>query len=362
MVSDIPDTDLLATIAQLLSRTVYSVGLDLTVTGVHGRSASDQDFVAAVVGRRPTEAFGHERGRAHEEALTLALKGESVLYQGYWSRDPAARRQTAHAVPVRRAGRIIGALGLIEDDADKTRNADRLHLENTMLEAQFESALDAILTVGIDGRVLSHNRRFAEIWRIPPEVLASRDDSALLGSAIRLLVNPNEFLARVEHLYRHPDETSFEEVQLNDGRTLERYSSPVRGDDGVLHGRIWFFRDITGRKRLLAALRSTERCFTALLERARAIALELDQDGRCLDAWVGDDSLLTVPQGELRGRTLSDALGVELADHYHQRIQPAIRSGEKETFEYSRSIGGKARWFSAEVIRVPGEVGKEPTL
>jgi signal transduction histidine kinase len=35
---------------------------------------------------------------------------------------------------------------------------------------------------------------------------------------------------------------------LNDGRFLDRYSSPVFGKDGTYFGRIWTFRDITERK------------------------------------------------------------------------------------------------------------------
>ncbi|MGH2368881.1 MAG: ATP-binding protein, partial [Chloroflexota bacterium] len=37
-------------------------------------------------------------------------------------------------------------------------------------------------------------------------------------------------------------------VFLRDGRTFDRYSAPVRGADGTLYGRVWFFRDVTERK------------------------------------------------------------------------------------------------------------------
>jgi light-regulated signal transduction histidine kinase (bacteriophytochrome) len=44
-------------------------------------------------------------------------------------------------------------------------------------------------------------------------------------------------------------ETSHEEVSLRDGSTLDRYSAPMLGSDGQYYGRIWYFRDITARRR-----------------------------------------------------------------------------------------------------------------
>jgi PAS domain S-box-containing protein len=57
------------------------------------------------------------------------------------------------------------------------------------------------------------------------------------------------FLAKVNRLYKHPDETSRDEIELKNGMTLDRYSAPVIDKDGVHYGRIWTFRDITERKR-----------------------------------------------------------------------------------------------------------------
>jgi signal transduction histidine kinase len=69
------------------------------------------------------------------------------------------------------------------------------------------------------------------------------------------IADPRGFMARIHYLYDHPDEVSRDEIPLRDGRTFDRYSGPVRGADGTLYGRVWFFRDITGRKRAEEELR-----------------------------------------------------------------------------------------------------------
>ena len=63
------------------------------------------------------------------------------------------------------------------------------------------------------------------------------------------LAEPQEFYERVAYLYGHPDERSRDEIELVDGRILERYSSPVHGSEGELFGRVWYFRDITELRR-----------------------------------------------------------------------------------------------------------------
>jgi HD-GYP domain-containing protein (c-di-GMP phosphodiesterase class II) len=63
------------------------------------------------------------------------------------------------------------------------------------------------------------------------------------------------FSARVNYLYAHKEEKSTDEIQQRNGRTLERYSAPMRGADGAYYGRVWYFRDITQRKQSESVLR-----------------------------------------------------------------------------------------------------------
>src|SRR3954447_9410788 len=122
-------------------------------------------------------------------------------------------------------------------------------LQGALLRAQTEALLDGILVVSGEGRILLANRRFAEIWGFPDDVLASGSDDAALAFVRDKLRDPDEFMERVAYLYRHPEETSRDEIQLLDGRTIIRYSAPVTLDDGSYAGRVWFFRDVTDRVR-----------------------------------------------------------------------------------------------------------------
>jgi PAS domain-containing protein len=51
----------------------------------------------------------------------------------------------------------------------------------SLLEATIESTADGILVVDLQSNVVAYNQRFAEMWRIPDELIARGDDEALLG-------------------------------------------------------------------------------------------------------------------------------------------------------------------------------------
>jgi signal transduction histidine kinase len=130
---------------------------------------------------------------------------------------------------------------------------DRSEILQPLLEAALESTADGILIVDNEGGTIYANRRFAEMWRIPQSLLATRSDARLLAFVLDQLQDPGAFLAKVQELYQTSRE-AFDTLAFKDGRVFERYSRPlVQG--GELAGRVWSFRDVTERELADRALR-----------------------------------------------------------------------------------------------------------
>ncbi|HUP62661.1 MAG TPA: PAS domain S-box protein [Thermoanaerobaculia bacterium] len=122
---------------------------------------------------------------------------------------------------------------------------DSLRTTIAILKAQQEATLDGILVVDPAGNVLSYNRRFLEIWRIPESVAVTADDNELLGYAAEAVANWDHFIELVNYLYEHPEDVrTSDTVLLKDGRVLNRSTLPIIAGDQI-RGRSWYFRDVT---------------------------------------------------------------------------------------------------------------------
>jgi PAS domain S-box-containing protein len=129
-----------------------------------------------------------------------------------------------------------------------------LRRSNALLKAQQEASIDGILVVDENLQILSYNQRFLDIWQIPLQLVQTGKQQLIFPTALQQTLNPEQFLSQVQYLYQHPEEISRDEIALKDGRTLDRYTAPVRSPQGDNYGRVWYFQDITERKQASAAL------------------------------------------------------------------------------------------------------------
>ncbi|MFZ3147689.1 MAG: PAS domain S-box protein [Methanothrix sp.] len=140
------------------------------------------------------------------------------------------------------------SLNFLTDITESKRAEEALAFTYTILRTQQELSIDGILVVDENGKILSYNPRFVEMWGIPLDVIESQSDERALQSVTDKLASPEEFMQKVKHLYEVQDEISSGEVILKDGRSFDRYSAPMIGASGKYYGRVWYFRDITERK------------------------------------------------------------------------------------------------------------------
>ena len=155
---------------------------------------------------------------------------------------------------------------LRETAAQLRRVKEELKWKTVFLEAQANSSIDGILVVDQQGGKILQNQRMADLLKIPRHIANNKDDRKQLRWVTGMTKNPGQFMEKVVYLNSHPNETSRDEIELKDGTMLDRYSSPVVGNDNKYYGRIWTFRDITGRKRAENVLRASDEKFHQLAD------------------------------------------------------------------------------------------------
>src|SRR5437016_4462979 len=167
-------------------------------------------------------------------------------------------------------------------DADRERAERDLRETLSLLNATFESTADGILVVDLAGHIVSFNRKFAELWRIPDSILETKDAPQAVASVLEQLVDPQGFMTKVRDLYARPDASSFDVLAFKDGRIFERLSQPQRiGGNSV--GRVWSFRDVTEAKRAERIQLATYR-----ISEAAQAAGSLQELFRAIHAIVGE--------------------------------------------------------------------------
>lgn len=119
---------------------------------------------------------------------------------------------------------------------------------NSLLKATIESTADGLLVVDVNSKVVLYNSKFAEMWKIPVEILQKGEDKYLLEYVMPQIKNPEVFLEGVRILYNDPSAITNDIIDFADGRCFERYSQP-QVINGVSVGRVWSFRDVTDKKK-----------------------------------------------------------------------------------------------------------------
>jgi PAS domain S-box-containing protein len=148
------------------------------------------------------------------------------------------------------AGKPTRMLGSCWDITDRWETSRALERTTSLLQATLDATVDGIIVVDAQGkRITASNRRFVEMWSLPPELVADGDAGAVLAFTSDLVDDPVGYVDGVLKLHASPEKDAFDVIRFRDGRVFERSSRPQRLGNEIV-GRVWSYRDITERERL----------------------------------------------------------------------------------------------------------------
>jgi len=272
---------------------------------------------------------------------------------GHWVRFDAVVKNALDEPTI--AGIIINA----RDISERVRTQEQIRLQATVLKTQLETSLDGILLVDENAHIVSCNRKFLELWKVPQDVLRTNDDAPLLRWVADRIADPEAFRARVRDLYEHREEKAHEEILCKDGRIVDRFTSPVIAADGRYYGRVWYFRDITAQREAEERVRRLNLLYLTLsgtnsaivrsnsrAELCRSVCKVIAGHGGWVGAWIGFVDPAT-------RRVVPEAWTESMAEPVAAMVvsvDPALPQGQGPTGIATRS---GAAYFSNDVFTDP---------
>jgi PAS domain S-box-containing protein len=179
-------------------RVLETVTDAIVITGLDGRIAFAN--AAANTLFRTSELTGqHVASLTAPESLEEVVGRERAAREGLQQRyecdvlcaDGARRRVAVSSAPLFEVGEVTGTVACLRDVTEQRADAEALSRSEARYERLFESASDAIFTVGHDGRFQTVNRGLL--------IATGMTREALVGQPCTLVVDPRDH-ARVEEL------------------------------------------------------------------------------------------------------------------------------------------------------------------
>ncbi len=316
-----------------------------------------------IFGYSAAEAMGKQIGK-----LLIAPErqneGDPVLAAGHQPvgstvEMPVLRKdRTRIVVEVAISGAELGKgweiISISRDITERKAAAEKLLFANILLKTQMEASPDGILVIDGNRRILSYNRRFADMWHIPQALLDAGNDEDVLAHVASYSKNPAEFSHRVMDIINHPDLNSETELKTRDARVIERTSVSLRIKAANI-GRVWFFRDVTARRAAdaLALRHAHYDVLTGLAN--RALFVEAIRQGIAA-ARRGGKSFAILYMDLDHFKDVNDTLGHPVGDALLREVAARLMAETRATDTVAR-FGGDEFAILASEMSAPEDAG-----
>ncbi len=272
---------------EFMNKIISSIRDPIVVEDEQGRFVLANDAFCRMQHLAPQDVAGHtiDDTLPPEIASAILARNAQVLATGEAREfeEPVTASDNTRQIYLTAKSLYVDPSGnrfvvsVIRDITLARQAQEKLRFQNILLATQQEASIDGILVVDENEKIVSFNRRFVALWEIPAELIATGLDAPVMQCSSDKVAEPQLFRERVRFLYEHPSETSRDEIALRDGRVFDRYSAPMLGGGREYYGRVWYFRDITARKRAEEELERERKNLASVLEAAPVGMLIMDE-------------------------------------------------------------------------------------
>ncbi len=167
--------------------------------------------------------------------------------------DSASLQQTLTGSPTEAEKALLESNRILE------KRIRQLTASLSFLTHTFNASEDGVMAVHFASGTKYINPRFTDIWGEQPEaLLVPGQEMALMTLHASMVKDEAKFIKRANDLWQDLESYSFDEIEMKDGRLLERSITPLEAH-GKPYGMVLTCRDITERARAERKIRFNQR-------------------------------------------------------------------------------------------------------
>lgn len=174
-------------------------------------------------------------------------------------------------------GRVIELVAVARDITERIKAEEDLANTQLRLSTLITNLHSAVLVENEDRKIALTNQRFCDMFEVgmSPEEMVGISCAEFADKVKMLFQRPDEFRGRVEELLKNRIAVVHEELQMADGRVLERDFIPVFLGNQYL-GHLWKYTDITDKNKAQEQIRRSEEKYRGIMDNMELGLMEVD--------------------------------------------------------------------------------------
>ncbi len=312
------------------------------------------DDPSQLIGKSIFEIIHPEYHDIVRERVKLVLSNQPVMLidEKFIRLDGTIVDVEVNAVSIEWQG-SRGVQVIARDITERKKAESELLFRNVILSTQQEASIDGILVVDENSTIISYNQQFLKIWGVSPELLEKNTDESILTVVMDKMGDTSSFLKQVQYLNEHNRETSRDDIVFKDGRIFDRYSAPMFGEDSKYFGRVWYFRDITDRKRAEECIILERRTLRTLIDNLPDTIYVKDKNCRKIIANIADVMIIGCDkEADVLGKTDLELFPGPIGERGYANDKEVIGTGKSiiQREENFVNTQGNICWLSTSKI------------
>lgn len=202
-----------------------------------------------------------------------------------------------------RDGKFFEAHSISRDITEEVQARKELVTTYSRLKGLVQNLHAGVLVEDENRKIVLINQQFCDLFSIPvaPELLIGADCAQAAEQSKGLFCNPERFVQRVDELLQKRELTLNEDLQMQDGKILERHYIPVFSGAEYL-GHMWHYRDVSAQRMASERIRKSEEKYRGIMENMELGLLEVSSEAKIVRAYPRFCEMVGYSEQELIGQ------------------------------------------------------------